>query len=89
MFGYSKTFPQEQKSRKRWWLAGWRGMYDDDAAEMRCTTRRQEDVSTERGRCGLTGLADASTTCQKRAVACGPDMGAEERWKLPWHRREA
>ena len=43
MFGYSKTFPQEQKSRKRWWLAGWRGMYDDDAAEMRCTTR-QEDV---------------------------------------------
>jgi hypothetical protein len=46
MFGYSKTFPQEQKSRKRWWLAGRRGMYDDDAAEMRCTTR-QEDVSTE------------------------------------------
>jgi hypothetical protein len=22
MFGYSKTIPQEQKSRKRWWLAG-------------------------------------------------------------------
>lgn len=59
--------------------------------QLRCAVQHDKRMylQSERKTCGLTGLADTSTTCQKRAVACGPDMGAEERWKLPWHRREA
>ena len=83
MFGCSETFHRNRGNEEPEALvAGGVCMYD--AAQMRCTTR-QKDVYL--GRCGLTGLADS--TCQERAVACGPDMDVEEGWKLPWHRREA